>query len=240
MSQTIAESPVVTGTRPGRLDLYAGVHKGLRQCMAETLVAVGRMDLFDPTATAETLGAVRALLDLSRTHLHVENQFFHPAMESRRPASARRTANDHADQTRAIERLEAGVLAVERAAAEARRAPVQRLYTDLAAFVAENLSHMAVEETENNAVLWAAYADEELAEIHQAIVAFLGPATLTAFLRWMVPAMSPAERAGLLGGIQLGAPRPVFEAILAAARPHVAERDWAKLMAALAPMPVAA
>jgi hypothetical protein len=89
-------------------------------------------------------------------------------------------------------------------------------------------------------VLWATHTDEEIGEIQQALVASLRPEKMALFIRWMVPAMSPAERAGLLGGIQLGAPREVFERVLATARPHLAGRDWAKLMAALAPLPVGA
>jgi hypothetical protein len=50
--------------------------------------------------------------------------------------------------------------------------------------------------------------------------------------------MTPAERAGLFTGIQSGAPREVLERMLATARPHLSERDWTKLMAALAPLPV--
>jgi hypothetical protein len=61
---------------------------------------------------------------------------------------------------------------------------------------------------------------------------------MVAFLRWAVPAMAPAERAGLFTDIQSGAPREVLERMLATARPHLSERDWTKLMAALAPLPV--
>jgi hypothetical protein len=96
---------------------------------------------------------------------------------------------------------------------------------------------MHVEETENNATLWASYSDEELAEIHHAIVASLRPETMAAFMRWIIPALSPVERAGLLTGIRLGAPREVLDRMLAIARPHLGERDWGKLMTALGPLP---
>jgi len=221
-----------------RFDVYAGVHKGLRSFMAEALVATGRMDPFDPAEIVGTLAQVRELLDACRAHLHVESQFLHPAMEARRPGSARTTATEHEDQVQAIERLETDALAVERAQAPARADAARRLYHGLATFVADNLVHMHEEETQNNAVLWSTHTDEEIAEIHQAIVASLRPEKMALFLRWMVPAMSPAERAGLLGGIQLGAPREVFERVLATARPHLTERDWAKLMTALGPLPV--
>lgn len=242
MTQTAVKPPVEAArTVPAeRHDIYAGVHKGLRSFMADTLVAAGRMDAYDPAEVIGTLAQIRELLALCRAHLHTEDQFLHPAMEGRRPGSARETAKEHEDHVLAIEAIEADALAVERAQPGPRAEAARRLYHRLAMFVAENLEHMHAEETANNAVLWATYTDEELAEIQHAIVASLHPGKMAAFIRWMVPAMSPAERAGLLGGIQLGAPREVFDRVLATARPHLTDREWAKLMAALAPLPVSA
>lgn len=224
----------------GRFDIYQGVHKGLRSFMADTLVAAGRMDVYDVAEVAGTLAQVRGLLEFCLEHLHAENQFLHPAMAARRPGSACTTAKEHDDHLQAIELLEADVRAVTRAKHEARADAALRLYHRLAGFVAENLAHMHDEETANNAVLWATHTDDELAEIQQAIVASVSPGMMAAFLRWSVPAMAPAERAKLFVGMQLGAPREVFERMLATARPHLSEREWTKLMAALAPMPVSA
>ena len=224
----------------GRVDIYAGVHKGLRNYLTDTLVAAGRVDVHDADEVAGTLAQVRGLLAFCRAHLHAENQFLHPAMESRRPGSACATAKEHDGHAQAIERLEADVLAVERAKPGAGAAAASRLYHRLAGFVAEDLEHMHVEETANNAVLWATHTDEEIAEIEQAIVASVSPETMIAFLRWAVPAMTPAERARLFSGIQSGAPREVLERMLGTARPHLDERAWTKLMAALAPLPVSA
>ena len=53
-------------------------------------------------------------------------------------------------------------------------------------------------------------------------------------LRWMLPAMTPAERGGMLRAMREGAPRAVFEDVLALAREHVDARAWRKLEAALA------
>jgi hypothetical protein len=222
----------------GRFDIYVGVHKGLRSFMAETLASVGRMDVHDADDVGRTLAQVRELLDVCRHHLNAEDRFIHAAMEARRPGSTADRASEHADHARAFERLEAEVRAVERVQPEARAAAALRLYRSLAVFVAENLEHMHAEETAHNAVLWATHSDEEIAELQHAIVASIRPETMAVFTRWMIPAMTPAERAGLLGGIQLGAPREVLERILATVRPHLSERDWTKLIAAIAPLPV--
>jgi len=219
-----------------RFDLYSPIHKGIRAFMAHTLELAGRMDATDAQDAAATLQEVRSLLGFLRSHLHHENQFLHPALEARRPGSACRTAADHVEHERALEALEAAILAVERAAGATRAQAAQQLYRELALLVADNLEHMQVEETENNAALWAAYSDAELVALHEALLATISPAENSLAMRWMVPAMAPAERAGLLAGIQAKLPAEAFAGLLAALQPHLSARDWAKLTAAIGPV----
>src|SRR5262245_18805625 len=178
MTQIAAESKSATGEAApaGRFDIYAGVHKGLRRFMGDTLVGVGRMDVHDAAEVAETVVQVRGLLEFCLEHLHAENQFLHPALEARRPGAAGATAKDHDGHLQAIERLEFDVRGVERAQPDARADAALRLYRRLGAFVAENLEHMNVEETANNAARWATHTDAELVGIHQAVVASVRPA----------------------------------------------------------------
>ncbi|MGD9952631.1 MAG: hemerythrin domain-containing protein [Burkholderiales bacterium] len=211
-----------------RVDMYTLVHKGIRAFMGSTLAAVGRMDASDPQEIAAALAEVRALAMFLRAHLHHENQFVHPALEARRPGSARRTAGDHVEHERALERLEALVLAVESADDASRPGAALALYRELALFVAENLEHMHVEETENNAGLWAAYTDEELEKLHQGMLASIKPEIMTLGLHWMAQAMTPAERAGLFSHLP--------PQLLEVARAALSERDWAKLTAAIGPV----
>jgi hypothetical protein len=179
---------------------------------------------------------VRTLLGLLRTHMHAENQFLHPALEARRPGTARRTAGEHAEHERAFEALCGAMLSVERSAEPARAAACAQLYRQLALFVAENIAHMHAEETENNAVLWAAYSDAELERIHDALLASIAASDRTLALRWMLPALAPAERAGILTAMQAKLPAEAFGALLAALKGQLADRDWAKLAAALGPI----
>jgi hypothetical protein len=218
-----------------RVDMYTLVHKGIRAFMGATLGAVGRMDVQDPQDISQALADVRALGTFLRAHLHHENQFVHPALEARRPGAARRTAGDHVEHERAIERLEAAARAVETAEEAARAGAALELYRELALFVAENLEHMHLEETENNAQLWSLYADEDLERIHEALLSSVKPEIFALGLRWMVPSMTPAERAALLTGMLARMPSEAFAGVLGALRPHLAERDWAKLMAAIGP-----
>ncbi len=225
------------GIDAGRVDLYSAIHKGLRSFMAETLVAAGRMDPLDDADTRQTLEQVRALLDFCRGHLEHENDFVHRALEARRSGSAAASVRDHAAHREAIDALEGDASVVELASGDERRIALLRLYRDLALFVAENLEHMHVEETENNAVLWATHTDEELKRIHVALLASIAPQIMETGLRWMLPALSPAERAAVLGEMQRKAPAPVFERALGIALPRLGERERAKLLGALAPAP---
>jgi hypothetical protein len=216
-----------------RHDLYAAVHKGLRSCMGETLAAVGRMDPADATDVAAALGQLRGLLELCSFHLEHENRFLHPALEARSPGASARTGEDHIGHEEAIDELTAEIGAVERAAAGARPAAAHRLYLRLARFVAENLEHMHVEETANNAVLWSCYTDAELLGIERALIGAIPPPKMAAFLRWMIPAMSHDQRVGMLAGMRQGAPAEVFAGVLALAQNRLPARDWEKLATAL-------
>eukprot|EP01036_Dinobryon_divergens_P038227 gene38227-50143_t len=174
----------------------------------------------------ETLAQVDDLLVFCQRHLQHENDFVHTAIEARQPGGAARTADDHVDHVASIQALRAEAAALPCHAAASRPALAQRLYLHLSLFVAENFQHMQVEETANNAALWALYTDDELVQIHDRLVASLPPAENAIVARWMVPALNPAERAGLFCGMQLGAPPEAFEAVLGIARLQLDETAW--------------
>ncbi|MEJ6020921.1 hemerythrin domain-containing protein [Ramlibacter sp. PS4R-6] len=216
-----------------RLDMYGPIHKALRAFMADTLLALGRMDTADELEFVQVTQRVLELMDFCRSHLAHENRFVHTAMDERKPGSAGRIAREHEDHERHIALIAAGVAALRAQAVAARPAAAMQLYRDLAAFVAENFVHMNVEETEHNAVLWSHYTDAELQRIHDELVASVPPPEMLVVLRWMVPFMNPAERAGMLAGMREHAPAPAFQAALDTVRPHLTAREWDKLEAAL-------
>lgn len=224
---------------PARADLYTGIHKAMRMLMSDMLVALGRLDTADAEEARATLARLRRVVELSRHHLHNEDQHVHPAMESRRRGSTSLMRKQHGEHQEAFERLEALALRVERSPAAARDAAALELYRAFALHMAGDLVHMHEEETQNNAVLWAHFDDGELHAIHQAILASVGPALLPEYLRWLVPAMTPAERADLVSGMRAAMPAEVFAGTLALVRSLLGERDWAKLLAALGPRPLA-
>lgn len=230
-----------TATRPAptaaasaqRLDMYAGIHKALRHFMTDTLHRVGRMDANNADDLRLTLGQFEALMELCVQHVHHENDFVHAAIEARQPRGAARTADDHVEHIAHIAALRDEARALAQAEPAARPTLSLRLYRHLALFVADNFQHMNVEETQNNAALWANYRDDELMALHHRIVSSLPPQENLLVMRWMIPAVTPAERAQVLGGMRAGAPAEALAAVLDAVRPHLDDSAWDQLARAL-------
>jgi len=224
-------SPTAAGrAAPARLDLYTPAHKGLRLFMSDTLTRVGALDVSDVDELGQTLAQVHSLLDLCRRHLDHESQFLHTALEARRPGATVRIAAEHDEHIDAIAALEADAAALR---ALPGAAAAHRFYRHLALFVAENLEHMNLEETAHNAALWADYSDAELAEVHQRLLASIDPAEMALALRWMVPALTPTERAAMFASMQQRMTPDALRRALEIVRPHLNASAWGKLTRAL-------
>jgi hypothetical protein len=99
-----------------------------------------------------------------------------------------------------------------------------RLYRHLALFVAANFQHMHIEETAHNAALWAHYSDVELMQLHGRLMASIDPREHLRVARWMLPALTPAERAAIVGGMQAETPPEAFLGLLAHIRRHLSDQ----------------
>jgi hypothetical protein len=235
MSQIDTEKMQNDCDAPSRFDIYRYIHKAVRAFMCDTLIQVGNADGADAEEMTRVIARVRGLVAFCVSHLEHENDFVHAAMEARCPGSSDATAGDHVHHADACEKLAALADAVEQAASGGRNEKMTQLYLYLALFVAENFTHMNVEETENNTALWATHSDEELIGIEHAIVASLTPEENAITLRWMIPALNASERAEFLRGVLRTVPAPVFDGMLASVKPHLTTGDWEKLMGALRP-----
>lgn len=217
-----------------RVDLYRHIHKALRALMADTLLNLGRMDPNDNLELAEATNQVLMMAAACESHVIHENTFVHPAMETRAPGSAAGTRREHRDHLDAILELGRAVSELRGAKQGERDALALALYHRVGTFVAHNFEHMQVEESVNNALLWACYSDDELKAIHDDLLASIPPEEKMGLLRWAVPYMNASERVIVLRDMQENLPAPVFQAVLDMARPHLREREWEKLEFALA------
>lgn len=213
----------------GRMDLYVTIHKGLRAFMSDTLVRVGRMDVDDPQEVDRVCAQVMALAGLCRSHLEHENTFVHPALQARCPGVADQAGQDHLEHEVHIESLAASAQALRHLPAPQRNQAALALYRDLALFMADNLEHMHLEETRHTEALWKSHTDAEIGDVHARLVASIPPAEMMQALRWMIPALTPAERVEVLGGMRAAAPEPVFRAVLDGLQPHLDAPGWTRL-----------
>jgi iron-sulfur cluster repair protein YtfE (RIC family) len=226
-----------------RHEPYQPIHKALRAFMARVLVDLGRLDIGDADECRATLGQAASLLALMASHLDHEECFVHPALEALQRGSSARVEEEHGAHRATIEALTAEVqalLASCTAAPVAARAgsDALRLYRHFALFMAENIEHMHHEETVLHAALCAGYSDAQLRAIDARIVASVSPAEMMLVLRWMLPSMTPAQRAGMLGEMQNQAPPEVMRAVLDLAQAALDAPGWTKLARALGLPPV--
>ncbi|HEX6592893.1 MAG TPA: hemerythrin domain-containing protein [Moraxellaceae bacterium] len=216
-----------------RFDIYAPIHKGMRAFFAHMLVAVGRLDGEDHEEVAAVMAELEELLDFCRRHLDKENRYLHPALEARRPGATAAIVADHEEHQREIDALAAQAFTIRHLPALRRERVLQDLYRQLTHFIADNLAHMAVEERDNNQLLWETHSDAEIMAIEGAIVASQSQEEAGKTLRWMLPAMTAQERAGFLRKMQEVAPAGTVEMVLGKVRPHLRSADVRKLETAL-------
>ncbi|MEX6501002.1 hemerythrin domain-containing protein [Pseudomonas zhanjiangensis] len=218
---------------PARFDIYALIHKGLRAHLLHTLHAVGRCDWQDCADARAVLAELDELLAFCRAHIEHEDAVVHPALERRRPGSAEHSAAEHRRHQQAMDELGALAEQVAHLPALRRGEFVHPLYRRLACFVAENLEHMEQEERDNNRLLWETHSDDELIALEQQIVASIGPDEMQRTLHWMLPALTPQERAAFLVEFRQQAPLELFAATLERLCMQLSPKHQAHLDAAL-------
>lgn len=205
MTTTVHEVPANTAaTAP--VDLYREIHKALRRAIFEL---VGRAGSLDPTDTTE-VESFRALFSdmdmmLDTHHRHEDSADLGEliAQHGAGVASIVSAGHDRAEQQWDV--LRSAVAALGDAAS------ADDLYDRLVVFTADYLDHMQVEEKEVMPRLQANATPEELGAVLMAIRTSVPPPDMCVFLRSMLPAMNPDERATTLGGMFAGAPPEVFE-----------------------------
>ena len=218
----------LTAAAARRWDIYGPVHKGLRLGHMDLMVRLGRAGFDGPEA--ELLADLAAHLAHARLHIAHEESVIHPALEARAAGACAALEAQHQHHRDTVAALAAAIEAVQAAGPQERPALGRALYLAFSAFVAEDLEHMRQEETATWPLLCAHFTDEELAGLEMSIISTLTPEENIAFMRLMLPAMSAAERAGLLGGMKAGAPPEAYGAVIElAARATLSAGDMAEL-----------
>jgi hemerythrin-like domain-containing protein len=217
-------------TQAPRFDLYGPVHKGIRRELCGLLERLGSANFGDAAQRGALLQELRGVLQLMEHHIHHENSFVHPAAEERIQGSSASLAHEHAEHEEDITALRTLTNELEQAQGAALPGLARQLYVRYGEFVGESLVHMAQEEHTLQPQLHSKFSDGELMALDGRIISSLAPPVMMAFMRAMIPAMNPDERALILGGMKQAAPPEAFNAVLqVAARPNLSAADWKDL-----------
>jgi hypothetical protein len=184
------------------VDLHDGIHKAVRALMADTLVALGRMDPDDGLELAYTGLRVMHLLDFCRDHLQQQH-----GIDALATTTERLLACPDAE----------------------RGAQALALHRALSVFIAHHMEPLQLDDTLLDTMLWARFSDVELRDIEAGLRDVILPHKTMFVLRWLVPFMGPAERAAVLGALRARTPALAFYAALDVVRQHLTAREWCKL-----------
>lgn len=214
----------------GRYDFYGPIHKGLRKAQCELLTRIGSTDFENGPIVAELLTDTREFLGLAAAHLQHEQDHVHGAMLGHAGSCVEQLDLQHDDHRATFADIGLLLEKIDEAEKAVRIALGRRLYLVFSRYVARDLDHMFEEETVAAAQLWSLLSDAELLAMEGRIVGSLPPEKAMAFMRLMIPAANPAERAAMLDGMRQQAPREVFDAVLEfTARPNLSPADFADL-----------
>lgn len=217
-----------------RYNFYHAIHKALRLGHCRMLPALGSLDYRDRDRTDAVLADLRGLMAVGQGHLDGENREIHTALEQRAPGASSHAADGHDDHERSFAEIEELIVLIEQASLPERELLGRRLYKRYAAFVAHDLEHMDIEETELLTALHDAFTDEELKAMEGRIVAAIPQQKMTAVMMLMAPALNHAERVELIAKLQKAMPEPAFNGLLSAAiKPALEARDYSAVVGEL-------
>ena len=216
-----------------RHSFFRQVHKGIRAVASSLVAQAGRTDFSDRAEVQALRRQVDEAFAVFEAHAAHEDASITPLLRVCASDVAADCEADHRAQALRLRDLRS---AFARAASGGAQAPAlgHAFVLGLSRFHGEMLVHMADEEERLMPALWAAFDDEALRRVHQALLDGLRPAERLATMRFMLPALSAPERAAVLAGARESAPAAAYEGILRVAREVLSGEDWRRLEAELA------
>jgi hypothetical protein len=188
----------------GRVDVFTGVHKGLRKALFELALQAGATDADSGEELAALADKAGEAFHFLEHHAANEDRFLVPMMEGKAMPQGARLRSEHGV-------LEEGLNGLKIRASALARSPatLHVFYLALNRFIADYLRHIHEEETEVMPALHEALTDEELAGFSRRSVASTPPQDQAMMLSHMFPAMNPPELKGFFDGVRKGAPPQV-------------------------------
>lgn len=218
-----------------RIKPYDVPHKGLRNALSQLSMLAGRTDYADLQETEQLYLLGRDIFGLLSVHAADENEVTLAALDSRCPGCGQEDVEDHEQLHQVQHKLEALLDEIYAGAKQGRDMTEAgaEFYLAFSEFQSVYLEHTAEEERVTQPLLWQHFTDEELIAQRGKIMAKLPPQTLLTWFRFIIPAQSPRERAGLLGGFKKMAPEVYFNQAMSVIKGVLSDREFEVLMVAL-------
>jgi hypothetical protein len=212
-------------TQP-RYNVFNLIHKGLRHFMYDTALKIQKADFTAP-ASASVIAQLEEMLGYFEQHAHHEDNHVLPPVQQHNAALVDDFEAQHVEDHRLGHELQQTIEQWKKAgSADEKRLAGRTLFYLFNEFIAFNLYHMNKEEKEINDVLWTNYADADLMQITQRIIADIQPAALMAQSRWMMRSINRQELLGWLGGMKATAPAPVVKMFAEMAQQELPLEQW--------------
>jgi hypothetical protein len=195
-----------------RYNTYNAPHKGLRNALSQVSLLAGRTDYSNPAEVTRLHQLGTRLFSILTIHAEDENSVTLAQLETRCPGCSQHDIDDHEEIHRIQHELEDQLTAIYAGVSEGRNMTEAgaEFYLGFSEFHGKYLEHTAEEERVTQVLLWQHFTDEELASHRVEIMSRNPPQTLFTWFEFVIPAMSHAERVGLLTGFKRMAPADFF------------------------------
>ena len=218
---------------PQRIDFYGNYHKALRRALFEFSARAGLLDYDDDAALAKLTNEFERISRTLREHSVHEDEYMHPLLHKYAPDVLKTMDGQHSKLDPELDVLEAQLRDV--ATSKKRSAAGMAFYAAINRYIGAYLEHLADEEDVANPILWERCPHDELAAAVASFRASFALEQVATSFEFMLPALSPPERADLYKTVRDNAPRPVFETLLGVAQKTLAATDYDDLQQRLTP-----
>lgn len=222
-SRTTSAASPVAQTGP---DLFGPVHKGLRRKLFDVAVALGSVDWTDLSARELVLARLDEALLLMSHHAEAEDSIIFPIARKYGVPAECIPDQDHVRVRHEISEMRALAGAFQTLSADQVVAHGQRVYGAFVAMVAIDLEHMRREEEVLVPRLLQLVPPQQLGGALAEIQRSFSLDVFGRFVHWMLPALTPTERAAMLQGLAATVPPEMLaraQAVRAQVAPDVAE-----------------
>jgi len=219
----------------GRFKIAEAPHKGLRNALSQLSFLAGSIDYTDKEKVSELNSLGKDIFLLLKEHSNDENTVVLAELEKKVPGSSKHDMDDHEEIERLQQKLEKDLDDIynKTMAGEDTTQAGADLYSNISKFHSRYLIHMADEETNTAKMLWDNFTDDEIIEMRNTIISRFSPELMFKWQRFILPALSPSQRAAILGSVKATAPENVFIIFMDICRQYLSADDYDNLITKL-------